>query len=65
MNIIHEIAKAIENRDEDALYRLSDGLGMDLLISEQDRAAYQSIVNGALEMMGELEVAWASKLAYN
>ncbi len=57
MNIIHEIAKAIENRDEDALYRLSDGLGMDLLISEQDRAAYQSIVNGALEMMGELEVA--------
>ena len=57
MNIIHEIAKAIENRDEDALYRLSDGLGMDLLIPEQDRAAYQSIVSGALEMMGELEVA--------
>ena len=57
MNIIHEIAKAIENRDEDALYRLSDGLGMDLLISEQDRAAFQSIVSGALEMMGELEVA--------
>ena len=57
MNIIHEIAKAIENRDEDALSRLSDGLGMDLLISEEDRAAFQSIVNGALEMMGELEVA--------
>ena len=57
MNIIHEIARAIENRDEDALSRLSDGLGMDLLISEEDRAAFQSIVNGALEMMGELEVA--------
>ena len=57
MNIIHEIAKAIENRDEDALYRLSDGLGMDLLISEEDRAAYEAIVSGALEMMGELEVA--------
>ena len=57
MNIIHEIAKAIENRDEDALSRLSDGLGMDLLISEEDRAAFQSIVNGALEMMGEA-VAW-------
>ena len=57
MNIIHEIAKAIENRDEDALYRLSDGLGMDLLIPEEDRAAYEAIVSGALEMMGELEVA--------
>ena len=42
MNIIHEIARAIENRDEDALSRLSDGLGMDLLISEEDRAAFQS-----------------------
>jgi|TARA_B110000467_G_C17928218_1_gene268534 DNA-binding GntR family transcriptional regulator len=56
MNIIHEIAKAIENRDEDALYRLSGDMhGM--LISEQDCTAYLSIINGALEMMGELEVA--------
>lgn len=56
MNIIHEIATAIENRDEHALCRLSDDMpGM--LITEHDRAAYESIINGALEMMGELEVA--------
>ena len=56
MNIIHEIATAIENRDEDRLISLSDNMhGM--LISEHDRQAYLSIINGALELMGELEVA--------
>ena len=56
MNIIHEIATAIENRDEDKLYRLSGDMpGM--LISEHDRAAYEAMIDGALEMMGELEVA--------
>ena len=56
MNIIHEIATAIENRDEDRLYQLSGDMpGM--LITEHDRAAYEAIINGALEMMGELEVA--------
>lgn len=56
MNIIHEIATAIENRDEDALYRLHLRMP-EMLITEHDRAAYESIINGALEMMGELEVA--------
>jgi len=56
MNIIHEIATAIENRDEDRLYQLSGDMpGM--LITEHDRAAYQSIINGALELMGEAQVA--------
>ena len=56
MNIIHEIATAIETRDEDKLCRLSDDMhGM--LISEHDQQAYLAIINGALEMMGELEVA--------
>ena len=56
MNIIHEIATAIENRDEDALSRLSDNM-YGMLITEHDQQAYLSIINGALEMMGELEVA--------
>jgi DNA-binding GntR family transcriptional regulator len=56
MNIIHEIATAIESRDEDHLIRLSDNMH-GLLITEHDRAAYQSIINGALELLGELEVA--------
>ena len=56
MNIIHEIATAIENRDEDRLIQLSDNIG-GLLITEHDRAAYESIINGALELLGELEVA--------
>ena len=59
MNIIHEIATAIENRDEDRLYQLSGDMpGM--LITEHDRAAYEAIINGALELMGEAQVAWAS-----
>ena len=56
MNIIHEIATAIENRDEDKLYRLSGDMS-GYLLSEHDRAAYLTIINGALELMGELEVA--------
>ena len=56
MNIIHEIATAIENRDLDALSQLSGDMpGM--MINDHDRAAYESIINGALDMMGELEVA--------
>jgi hypothetical protein len=56
MNIIHEIATAIDNRDEDHLIRLSD-LMSGLLITEHDRAAYESIINGALELLGESQVA--------
>ena len=56
MNIIHEIATAIENRDEDKLYRLSGDMP-GYFLSEEDRAAYEAIINGALEMMSELEVA--------
>jgi len=56
MNIIHEIATAIDNRDEDHLIRLSD-LMSGLLITEHDRAAYESIINGALELLGESTVA--------
>jgi len=54
MNLLHTIATAIENRDEDALYRvLNDLPGM--LIPEHDRAAYESIIGGVLEALGELE----------
>jgi hypothetical protein len=56
MNIIHEIATAIETSDEDRLIKLSDNMNM-MLIPEHDRAAYLSIIDGVLEMMGELEVA--------
>lgn len=56
MNIIHTIAQAINNRDEHELCRISEQLH-DLLITDEDREAYQAIVNGALELMGELEVA--------
>tara|TARA_R110000772_G_scaffold173737_3_gene285681 strand:+ start:124 stop:294 length:171 start_codon:yes stop_codon:yes gene_type:complete len=56
MNLLHTIATAIENRDEDALYQLAGDMP-GYLIPEHDCAAYLAIINGALEMMGELEVA--------
>lgn len=56
MNLINEIATAIENRDEDRLMQIAGDLP-GFLISEEEMNSLNAIVNGALEMMGELEVA--------
>ena len=56
MNIIHSIAHAIHNRDEHELSRIADRLN-DLLIPDEDREAFQTIVLSTLELIGELEVA--------
>lgn len=56
MNLLHTISQALQNRDEDQLIQLLDNMNM-MLIPEDDRLAWSGVIESALEMMGDLEVA--------
>lgn len=54
MNTLQAISRAIYHRDVDELSRLLDQMH-DLLITDQERHAYTDMINGTLELIGELE----------
>lgn len=56
MNLLHTISQALQSRDEDQLIQLLDNMDM-MLIPEDDRLAWSGVIESALEMMGDLEVA--------
>jgi len=56
MNLLHTISQALQSRDEDQLIQLLDNMNM-MLIPEDDRQAWSGVIESALEMMGDLEVA--------
>ena len=54
MNTLQAISRAIINRDIDQLSRLLDQMH-DLLITDQERHAYTDMIEGTLELLGELD----------
>lgn len=53
MNTLQAISRAIFHRDVDELTRLLDNIN-DLLCTDEERHAYTDMINGTLELIGEL-----------
>lgn len=57
MNTLQAISRAIFHRDVDELTRLLDNIH-DLLITDEERHAYTDMINGTLELIGELDTQY-------